>query len=443
MMKNGMNVARLNFSHGTHDQHRQLIKNIRLASQKSGRDIAILQDLQGPKMRVGVLPKEGVQLVKGHKISFKSGDFSYEEHGPFPVTHTTLHKDVKKGHRIFLDDGKIEVVVESVRGTLVKAKVLFGGTLTSHKGMNLPDSIISTSSFTKKDREDLLFGLEQGVDWVALSFVTSDKVVKKVRTVIQEHVRKGGIPPRIIVKIERQEAIDSFVSILQESDGIMLARGDLGVELPPEEVPIIQKEFVEVCRQAGKPIVVATQMLESMTESPRATRAEISDVANAVIDHADAVMLSGETATGDFPDVTVRTMDAVIEEAENSRLDDIVFYQIHDIPDIETSLAQTVHVMAENNQIDAIVSSVSYGEIAQMINVFRPNVPIFLAANNDGQARQMLIKAGVYAFTLKDSPGTFIHRAEGFLRKQKMITKKSRVAYLTATPQGTVQLTVK
>ena len=432
----------MNFSHGTHSQHKSLIRHIRSASHKTGEQVAILQDLQGPKIRVGELPDAGIMLKHGEKIVFRTGVDGYKNN-EISVTYDEFHKDVKKGNRIFLNDGRLEATVESVRGRRVHARVKIGGLLTSHKGINIPDSKVSTPAFTKKDHEDLLFGLEQDVDWVALSFVTSEEIILKVRRIISAKCRSlGSVPPKIIVKIERREAVDDIVDILSVADGIMLARGDLGIEIPPEEVPIIQKEFVEICRQAGKPVVVATHMLDSMTDSPRATRAEISDVANAVIDHADGVMLSAESAAGSYPDTAVRTMANVIDETEASRLDDINFYQWHNISDLETSLAQSLHIMAENNQIDMIVSSATF-PIARYLNIFRPNVPIVLACPNKSVSRQMLLRAGVYGIVAKDAPATFIHRVEGILRKRKLVSKKDRVAYIVATPSGEIQLTIR
>lgn len=444
MMNAGMNVCRLNFSHGTHSEHKQLMKHIRSAAKKSKKTVAILQDLQGPKMRVGDLPEEGVDLRKGQKIQFSTAVDEYESNKPMPVTYKTLHKDVKKDHRILMDDGRLEAKVTQVRGRIITAQVTVGGILKSHKGMNLPDSKISTSSFTDKDHEDLLFGLENEVDWVALSFVTSEEVINKVRRTISAKCRQlGTVPPKIIVKIERKEGVTDFPDILNAADGIMLARGDLGVELPPEEVPIIQKEFVEICRQTGKPIIVATHMLESMTDNPRATRAETSDVANAVIDHADGVMLSGESATGKHPDVAVKAMNAVIRAAEASRLDDISFYQVYDMPDAASTIAQTLHVLAENNHIDYIVTSSTYGQIADTVNIFRPNATIIMACPNESLARQMMLRAGIYSVVMDDAPGTFVHRMEAKLRRMKWLKSKHRVAYVTAAPDGSLQLTVK
>lgn len=444
MMHAGMNVCRLNFSHGTHVEHKALVKNIRAASKRAERPIAILQDLQGPKMRVGNLPESGIDLKKGMTVKFNTSVKEYAADGPIPVTYKQLHKDVKKGHRILLNDGLIELTTTSVRGRSISAKVTVGGQLTSHKGMNLPDSTVSVSSFTEKDREDLLFGLEQGVDWVALSFVTSPDVVVKVKQLIQAKCRTLGTPaPKVLVKIERAEAVERFAEILDACDGVMLARGDLGIEIPFEEVPIVQKEFIEVCRQTGKPIIVATHMLDSMTEHARATRAEISDVANAVIDHADAVMLSQESAVGEYPYLAVHTMDVVIKEAEASRLDDISFYSVHDMPDVPTTVAQSLLVMTENDQIDVIVSAVEFGEVAQKINVFRPNAPIILACPNISVARQMTLRAGIYPIVMNVEPATFVMRMERKLREKKMIKSSQRVAYVTSASNGQVQLTIR
>jgi pyruvate kinase len=444
MIYAGMDVARLNFSHGTHDEHKTLIRNIRRAASTNNKYVGILQDLQGPKIRVGDLPKDGVKLSKSQKIVFTTASSDFEKTGDIQITHPTLHKDIKKGHRIFLDDGRIEAEVLSVRGRKIFTKVVLAGVLLSNKGINLPDSSVSGSSFTKKDEEDLLFGLQQGVDWIALSFVSNAKTIERVRKLIKEKCRYlGTTPPRIISKIERREALDRFEEIMGASDAIMLARGDLGVEINPEQVPIVQKEVIELCRQSGKPVVVATHMLDSMTKSPRATRAETSDVANAVIDHADAVMLSAESATGDYPDKTVQTMNTVIAEAENSRFDDIGFYQIHDIEDIETSIAQTLHVMSRNDQIDVIATSSTYGCVTEAINMFRPDAKIILACPNKTVARQMAMRSGVTPIVLSDAPGTFLHRMESKMRKDRLVFSKQRVAYVTKAPHGVIQLTIK
>ncbi len=442
MIKAGMDVARLNFSHGTYDDHEMLMKHIRSAARKTGERVTILQDLQGTKIRVGVLPDEGIELKKNQAIEFEYSENPYDG-DIIPVTYTLLHRDVKKGHRIFLDDGLIELHVISIRGKKVKAKVILGGTLLSNKGINIPDSVLTSKSFTKKDHEDLLFGMNHHVDWIALSFVTDVNVVTEVRKIIQNHAKKHKLPePKIMVKIERREAVESFLNLLEVVDGVLIARGDLGIEIPFEEVPIIQKEFVEICRAAGKPVIVATHMLDSMTKVRRATRSEVSDVANAVFDHTDAVMLSAETATGDFPYASVQVMETVIREAEASRMDDISFYRMHEIHSPELAIAQSVHVMAENGQIDAIVTSANYGTAPQKINVFRPNVPIFMACKDESQARQVMMKSGVQSFVLDDAPGSFVHRSMSALRRKKLIQAKQKIAFVIRGPKGDLHLSI-
>ncbi|MBU4315155.1 pyruvate kinase [Patescibacteria group bacterium] len=444
MMRAGMDVARLNFSHGSYADHKILLKHIRSSAKKEGKCVAILQDLQGPKIRIGELPKEGIAVEKGQRVKLCSGQHEYKGDGVLPVVYDKLHKDIKKGHRLFIDDGFIETIVESVRGRIINVKVVYGGIVKAQKGINIPDSTVSSPALTKKDKEDLLFGLEMGVDYVALSFVTSANDVRILRKIINsECLDLSRVPAKIIAKIERAEAIEKFSEILEVSDGIMIARGDLGVEIKPEQVPIMQKEMVELCRQAGKPVIIATHMMESMTKNPRATRAETSDVANAVIDHTDAVMLSAETATGEFPYASVRAMAMIIDEAEASRFDDISFYQLHDIDAVQTSIAQSVHIMAQNKQIDLIATSSSYPAVASTVNIFRPNVPIIIACPNDQVARQMVLRAGVDPIVMSEANGTFILRIQRYLAKNKLIKKNSHVAYVTASPAGEVQLIVK
>jgi len=443
MMKAGMNVARLNFSHGTHPDHKRLIRHVRSASKKAGQTVAVLQDLQGPKIRTGKLPNEGVNIHARERISFKTGIADYESSGPFPVTYDLLHKDLKAGHRILMDDGKMEAVVKGVRGRVISAVVVTGGVLKSHKGMNLPDSTVSASSFTEKDRADLLFGLEQGVDWVALSFVTGPDVVRRVRKLMQTRCRKlKKAVPKIIVKIERPEAVSGFLAILNVADGVMVARGDLGIEIPFAEVPIFQKECVELCRRAGKPVIVATQMLESMTSNPRSTRAETSDVANAVIDHADGVMLSGETATGDYPLETVKAMAEVIRVTEEARLDDVGFYDLHGATDAMSVIAQSLYILGHNKHVDLIVTAAGY-DVAKYVGVFRPDVPVVIACADAGVARKMMFRRGVMPVVLADDVGTFVQRAERYLRKKKMISSKSSVAYVLGGKGREIQLVVR
>lgn len=321
MMRAGMDVARLNFSHATHTDHKRLLRAIRSAAKKAKKHISILGDLQGPKIRLGVLPEAGVELPAGGRVVLTTATEKYVG-GRIPVTYKKLHLDVKKGHRILIEDGIYELVVTRVAGHSVETKVVNGGKVTSHKGMNFPDSTLKVSAITAKDKDDALFGIEQGVDWIALSFVTSATPVRALKRLIKQKTPKGKKQARVIVKIEKHEAIDHFDEILKATDAVMIARGDLGVEIDAQEVPIRQKEIIHACRHAGKPVIVATQMLDSMIRNPRPTRAEVSDVANAVFDCTSAVMLSGESASGKYPVEAVKMMGKIVKEAEASCYDD-------------------------------------------------------------------------------------------------------------------------
>ncbi len=321
MMLAGMTAARLNLSHGTLVSHRRLIRTIRSVAKNLHREVPIIADLQGPKIRLGVLLDAGFMLKTGGAVVLTTRSASTD--GAIPVTYSRLNKDLSQGQRIFIDDGLIELVVTNVKGTEIHAKVINGGKVTSHKGMNFPDTTLSLSSLTKKDEGDVVFAVEQRADWIALSFVTSPREVAKLRRLIKRALKKGQAAPRIFVKIEKHEAIKRFDELLACADGVIVGRGDLGIEIPAEDVPERQKEIVEKCQQAGKPVVIATQMLDSMIRNPRPTRAEVSDVANAVFDHVDWVMLSGETASGKYPVKAVEMMAKIVSEAEASGIDDL------------------------------------------------------------------------------------------------------------------------
>ncbi len=321
----GMDVARLNFSHGTQDQKRVLIERIRAVEQRLGRPIAIMQDLQGPKLRVGEFAGgKPVELLQGACVTLTvTPCFGTAER--VPVNYRRLAREVKPGDPILLADGTISLRVDEVRGNDVVCSILHGGLLSSRKGLNLPGVALSVSALTGKDLRDVAFGVGQGVDWIALSFVRTAGDLVRLRRVIERERRAQGIDaavpaPRIIAKIEKPEAVANMAAIIAASDGIMVARGDLGVELQPAEVPVIQKEVIRQANAAGVPVITATQMLESMINSPIATRAETSDVANAVLDGTDAVMLSGESAAGAYPVEAVRTMETIVRAAEASAL---------------------------------------------------------------------------------------------------------------------------
>ena len=269
LVQAGMNVARINFSHGSYDSNLVLLENVRAAAQQAGKPVAVLQDLQGPKIRVGTLPEGGLELIEGSLTTLQAGVESAEE-GVIPVPYDRLAADVKRGDRILLDDGTRELEVLDVKGPVIRSKVLLGGTLLSHKGINVPTVTLSVESMTEKDEQDLAFGLKQNIDFVALSFVRSGQDVHDLKARIEQYLPEGVEPPQIIVKIEKHEAIDHFDDILAVADGVMIARGDLGLETPASTVPLHQKELIAKCVVANKPVIVATQMLDSMQSSPAA-----------------------------------------------------------------------------------------------------------------------------------------------------------------------------
>lgn len=442
MLRAGMDVARLNFSHGTHEEHRHLFRTIRAAAAKAGKTVAILQDLQGPKIRVGALPKDGVVLRKGELLHLTTVHQDYVADGPITVTYPHLHKDVHAGHRILFDDGTIEGEVERVRGKTIAVRIVVPGTLRSHKGINLPDSAVGAEAFTEKDRDDLLFGIELGVDWVVLSFVKDADDVKTGRQVALAAARARGVrPPKIMAKVERRTALQHLAEIIEAADGVLLGRGDLGVEIPPEEVPVVQKDVVDACRRAGKPVIVATQMLNSMSDNPRATRAETSDVANAVFDHADAVMLSAESATGRYPAVAVQAMAAVIREAEKSRYDDIHQCELV-LPDVPTAMAQAVHVLAASGLIAAAVVVAGRGDVARKIGIYRPGVPLLAVCEDAAHARQMALHAGMHPLVLAGEPGTFIPRLLAKIHRERLLGRNAAVAVVTQNgPRAALEIT--
>jgi pyruvate kinase len=442
MMRAGMDVARLNFSHGSYPDHKLLIKSIRAAAKKTGSIVALLQDLQGPKIRVGALPERGVDLPEGLTVTLSAAVKDYKPGGPIPVAYARLSHDVRAGHRILLDDGYLELEVLRVRGRTVHAVVKVGGKLTSHKGINLPDSKVSVSAFTEKDAQDLVFGVSQGVDWVCLSFVTGPEVLYKVRQLVQKEARKYGFrPPLLMAKVERKAALDRLDEIIEAADGIMLGRGDLGVEVPFEDVPVIQKDVVERCRLASKPVIVATQMLESMRTNPRATRAEVSDVANAVFDHADAVMLSAESATGRYPATTVLAMAAVIKEAEASRFDQLP-ENTQVINCLPSALAHTVSVMARRDLIQAVVTTSSLGPDIAFLNMFRMDIPVLVAVPDAAAARQVILHAGFMPMIADDHAGTFIPRMQNELRRHLKLKSGQKVAFVLPAIKNGVALSV-
>ena len=393
----GMNVARMNFSHGTHEQHAERIALIRKISEKLGKSVGILQDLQGPKIRVGALD-EPIQLSEGELITL----YVTESEPPktdgklIPVDFRQLFDSVRTSDRLLLDDGRLALEVISVldRNALT-AKVLNGGPLSSHKGINLPGVQLRISGFTEKDEADLEFGISQNVDAVAISFVRTADDVRKVRYAM-EHFSKGNRLPLLIAKLEKPAAIDNLDEILDNVDGVMVARGDLGVELPPERVPALQKLIIRTANARAKLVITATQMLESMITNPLPTRAEASDVANAIFDGTDAVMLSAETASGKYPVESVRMMDRIIREAETHFMEwgAEEFVQGFEQSDA-ASMARAAQALASDKNVTAVTCFTTQGRTAWLMSKIRPRVPIIAFTPDAKTYRRMAFMWGV------------------------------------------------
>jgi pyruvate kinase len=442
MIQAGMNVARLNFSHGNYDNHEMLITRVRENSKKLEQPVAILQDLQGPKIRVGNLPKEGVVLKIGQMVTFDTSQEGYQN-DVIPVDYEELHSLISVGDRLLLDDGKIEAKIVRISGTLMSAEVIVGGVLFSHKGINAPDSGLTISSLTEKDKRDAKFGVEHDVDFMALSFVTGAKDILDLRYLIKEYEKELGKthdqPIRIIAKIERKEAVENIEEIMDVVDGIMIARGDLGIEMPAADVPLIQKKLIDQALAAAKPVIVATQMLDSMQHIPRPTRAEVSDVSNAVIDHTDAVMLSNETATGEYPVETVKTMSEIIVKTEKSSYDDLhIQDEVRGESAVDEVMTQLARLLAEEVGASVILAASFSGDTARLISRHRPELPIIVATRTERARRQMNLSWGVIPFVLQPcrTIEELVDRSIVYLKQEQLVKKGEKLIIVSGEPVG-------
>ncbi len=373
----GMNVARLNFSHGTTEYQRELVRKVKRVRKALNKPVAILQDLQGPKIRIGFIQNGFVQLQPGQEFILTADEVSGDSHR-VAVSLKTLPQEVKVGHPILLADGNIELRVERVAPPDIYCRVIVGGLLSSHKGINLPASEVHVDSLTPKDRKDILVGLEEGVDAIALSFVRKASDILACRKVISDH--GGNIP--IIAKIEKHEAVDNIDSIVAASQAVMVARGDLGVEIDLEKVPLVQKTIISKCNALGKPVITATQMLQRMVDNPRPTRAEATDVANAILDGTDAVMLSEETAAGKYPSEAVIMMDRIARAAE-SALDELKFENIPIEAGTSDAISRASYFIAKEIGAAAIITPTWSGSTACLVSRFRPKQPILATTPNE------------------------------------------------------------
>ncbi|GAK38751.1 pyruvate kinase [Paenibacillus urinalis] len=389
----GMNVARLNFSHGDFEEHGGRIKTIRAASDELNKSVAILLDTKGPEIRTGKLEVEPIELVQDEYITLTTEEILGNK-DRLSITYKDLPSDVSPGSTILIDDGLIGLTVEEVSETDIKCRIVNGGTIKSKKGVNVPGVAISLPGITEKDANDIIFGIEQGIDFIAASFVRKASDVLEIRELLDKH-NAGHI--QIISKIENQEGVDNLDEILEVSDGLMVARGDLGVEIPAEDVPVVQKRMIEKCNIAGKPVITATQMLDSMQRNPRPTRAEASDVANAIFDGTDAIMLSGETAAGKYPVESVLTMARIAEKAE-SALNYRELYKKQRIAQETTvteAISQSVAISAYELHAKAILTSTESGYTARMVSKYRPEAPIVAVTNEDRTMRRLALTWGV------------------------------------------------
>lgn len=435
LLLHGMNVARLNFSHGSHEEHAEVIQYIRNAAQKYNYNVPILMDLQGPKIRVGKV-KNGGQMLKAGDIIKITGEDVIGDETTIPIDYTNLIREAQIGNTILLDDGLLELKITARFPDYLEAKVVVGGMLKPRKGVNLPNVPLSIPSLTEKDLKDLEFGIEQDVDLIALSFV---RTAGDIRDIISR-VRAAGSQAAIIAKIEKPEAINVIDEIIEEADGIMVARGDLGIEIPTEQVPVVQKMIIEKCRYAGKPVITATQMLDSMITNPRPTRAESSDVANAVLDGTDAVMLSGETAAGAYPNEAVNVMDRICRSIEENRpqIYNSLKYRKPEWKEKQVieSLAYSCVTIADNVEAKVISTITHSGSTARRIAKFRPAVPIVAFTESKKVRRQLNLVWGVYSVRLDELFDTdlSVKMMENYLKDNGLVKTGDRVIVATGMP---------
>lgn len=393
----GMNASRHNFSHGDHEEHKGRILKVKELAKKYNKEIAIVLDTKGPEIRTGKFEPSKIELQKGSEFTIYVGPEAQDLVGDATkcsVTYDGLANDVKPGNTILIDDGLVGLEVKSVEGNAVKCEVKNTGLVGTHKGVNVPGVSIQLPALTKKDESDLIFGCEIGVNMIAASFVRKAKDVQAIRKVLDDN---GGKDILICSKIENQEGVDNIDSILEESDAIMVARGDLGVEIPIENVPAVQKMIIEKCNKAGKPVVTATQMLDSMIRNPRPTRAEVSDVANAILDGTDAIMLSGESANGSYPVEAVQTMAKIARETEKQLSYKVAVSQAtNHVPAIAGVISRAACNAANELQASAIVSSTQSGATAKRLSQCRPECPIIAVTPSETVAKQLAFSWGVY-----------------------------------------------
>ncbi len=436
LVKAGVNVFRLNFSHGSHENKAEIIQTIRKINATLPYNIAILADLQGPKLRVGEIENNALEIKQGDLLTFTNTKCVGTKEKIY-VSYPNLHNDVVPGNIIMIDDGKLEVkVVRILANNDVKVEVVMGGILSSKKGLNLPDTKISLPALTEKDLADLDFILTQNVDWIALSFVREVKDIMGLKDILKERKSKA----KVIAKIEKPEAVTNIRDIILESDGIMIARGDLGVELPIEKVPLIQKEIIRKCMHRAKPVIVATQMMESMIDRVKPNRSEITDVANAVLEGADALMLSAETATGEHPTLVIETMSKIILEIEKTAYDynrnDILAPQPHSPSFLSDALCYSACKLAADVKADGLIGMTQSGYTGFMLSSYRPKSLLFIFSKEKSLINQLSLSWGVRAifYDEEESLDDIFFDQLGILREREFLKPGDVVVNTGSTP---------
>ncbi len=427
LIKAGMNVARINFSHSDHPTNQKLIENVRAAAYKTKTHIAIMQDLQGPKIRLGKLPEPGVKITKDQKIILSTGAKQYADF-VFPVQYKGLHKDVKKGDTILIEDGLIELKVLKVADRNIHCQSVAENVLKSHKGINVPTASISANPLTAKDKKDLELGLKLKVDYVALSFVRQASDIQNIKKIIQEHNSKT----KVVAKIERREAVQNLISIIKATDAAMVARGDLGVEIPAEMVPIVQKKIISHAVREGKPVIIATEVLQSMIEKPRATRAEVSDAANGVYDGTDALMLSNETAVGKYPTKAVQTLAKVAHSIEKMiRFNKEPNKHSLQSLNVTDSICRNAADIAQEIGAKCVVAVTHSGYVARLLAKQRIFQELITFCPNNTVRQQLALVWGLNRiYVQKLTHKTFINKVVEQLKKDKLVKKGDEILIL-------------
>lgn len=430
LVETGMNVARLNFSHGSYEDHARTVSLLRSISEKLDNPITILQDLQGPKIRVDRLPDGAITLTEGAQITLIPLADELHQPGTVGIDYPYLAEEVQPGTQILLDDGLLELQVELVEGNAVICKVITGGLLKSRKGVNLPSLNLRLPSLTEKDKQDLEFGLSQGVDWISLSFVRSAEDIISLKSILTEK----GVDVPVMAKIEKPQAIANLEAIVAECDGLMVARGDLGVEMSPEKVPMLQKQIIRMCNKKGIPVITATQMLESMIHEPRPTRAEASDVANAIVDGTDAIMLSGESAVGKYPIKAVEMMARIAQDVEKDT-------QFINYPPAETdethALSEALNIIDKILPLRCIAAFTSSGYTARLAASERPKAFVIAFTPNKNVYHRLNLVWGVQPILLNEEVESFedlVAQAQSYLLKLNLVAPGEKILIVGGIP---------